>query len=288
MSQEKGKSGRRTAAWISFALLAGICLGSYDTASTATSLAVAEPLPPAVETPKIDCEWRPRALPLVNVQVQRPPVPQLPPVEKVLLKNGAVMHSLTSLGPRLHVLLEQHPVEEIRREFGPLVVSGKLLVDYQASPKSYAEIRLFPASVKTRAGKRLGESGLVPVLMVNPSWLGGLQTEQQILSAQLVLLHEYQHYKESQLGNVPTAASSEADRCRHTWQAESSAYAVQCRTANQWGKFDFLGDLCAFVDTPQWSQIMLLHMRNNNSRQMQERCLQDWATLAGHPSPTCF
>lgn len=76
--------------------------------------------------------------------------------------------------------------------------------------------------------------------------------------------------------------------CHHMWNAESDAYARECRVANEWG-YPMMDKFCLYVDTEDWNHALFtaLHRTRPNPN-LSRACLRIHAEMAGHPHPEIF
>jgi hypothetical protein len=220
--------------------------------------------------------------------VELPPVAALPPVIDE-----------SSLDQRLGLLLKTHPVDEIRLKFEPLLASGAINLTYETSPNALAQMGVVRKTDIASTNRELSKDSDVFVAFgINPLGLTRLTTENDIRLMQIGILHEFEHYKQYK-------ASSGKDRiiwelglnaelppditqregCSKMWRDESEAYAVGCRAANTWD-IKLPNDICAYVDTPQWNQVMF-HIFYDHAGG-QTPCARTIAELAGHPYPEEF
>lgn len=231
--------------------------------------------------------------------VDLPPVPVLPPVRYLQQPDGQSVFDGMSLNERVLALLSTHPTDDVRLKFEPLVSSGEISLNYQANPDNNAEFRIVRRMEISDASFNLPEGqNIFVVLVVNPLWLAEMQSEEDIRLAQLTFLHEYQHYEQYRASDgkdrilwelgpkskLPPEVT-QRESCDRTWRNENDAFAGECRASNAWG-IKQSGDFCAFVDTPQWNQVVLHILFQRKSAL--PHCGRTWAELAGHPYPEGF
>ncbi len=234
----------------------------------------------------------------VAIATNRPEVQKLPPVihdgHNSIFKGWDPI----SLSLRVEALILQHPHPDIRVDLLRVLEKREIILNYQTRPEIAAIFQII------RGDELVGDSVEFPtknenlVLSLNPTWLAGLQTNDQIIDAMLLMYHEFQHYKQWIHGDADyrklarmrrdfergLTTVTQAFACTHMWHDESPAYAAQCRLANAWG-VSFAGMLCQYVDSPLWLHALFTTFGSTNIFQP---CLRTFAELAGHPNPSKF
>lgn len=232
--------------------------------------------------------------------VNRPSAPMLPPA----IRDGRIPAfkgwEPNSLSLRIKALSESHPHPEINKEFNDLVVAGVISLNFQTTSEMAAMFQVIPEHMVNRSVSTAKPKPEHLLLSIDPDWLGTLQGEDEILTAMLLLYHEFQHYKQWRDGDERTRLMfrlrndegaqdklgvTQADACADMWRQETPAYAAQCRLANAWG-FPYGGDLCKHVDSPTWSHAIFSAM--GSEEPYRTYCLRVFAELAGHPNPNQF
>jgi len=227
-----------------------------------------------------------------------PTVPVLPAVKYVRGPDGKMHMEGNSLSERLRVMVQQHSVEEIRADLNRLVEAGEITINFQVEDHLSARMDFLPRDMIEWSEQKIEGSGLVPTLRINPNWLAGLDTPEEVVEGQLVIYHEFQHYKDytNSTGEerrvleayfARDSSMPQAEVCRTMWHRESSAYAAECRIANAWGATMF-GEFCLHVDAPTWNQAMFHALYRGHDQAMIDMCAHTWAVEAGHPYPEEF
>ncbi len=237
--------------------------------------------------------WPLPPLPRISVHKEPPTAPRLP---YVIQRQDKFMWSVSE---RLRLLVQQHPVLEIREDFDRLIADGSIALEFIHNRNgANAEFSVVPidnivsySDIEIPADRKVQ-----PVLSLDITWISTIKQE-DALFAQLVVYHEYQHYKQWSASvdldrkhwektEVPERTQESA--CAHMWQAESDAYAAECRIAWDWGMPFMLGNLCAYVDTQAWDQALFHDLYNGSSSRAKTSCGKVWATLARHPYPEVY
>lgn len=229
-----------------------------------------------------------------------PMVPQLPPAVRDGRIKGFRGWDPISLSLRVKALSLNHPHPDIREDFFRRVEAGEISLNFQTPNEVNMLFQVVPASEIDHRYTDAAPRSDYLALSINPDWMGQLQGDHHILTAMLVLYHEYQHFKEWRDGDEATRAKmrlrrdikeqdkqgiTQADACRDMWNEEFKAYAEQCRLANKWG-FAYGGQLCRYVDSPIWPHAMFTVL--GSTELYRQACLRTFADLAGHPYPEQF
>ncbi|MDP2933956.1 MAG: hypothetical protein Q8N81_07585, partial [bacterium] len=136
-------------------------------------------------------DWPLPPAPPSTVEVRRPSVPtELPPVRII---GGQL--SEDDLRKRLGVLLNQHPIQEIRSNLDNLLRTDAVGLIWSKKPPEGVFLVLRPSALVSIPQGFKGENS-IPAFQIDANWLARLAGEEAILEAMLLLFHEYQHYKD--------------------------------------------------------------------------------------------
>ena len=236
----------------------------------------------------------------ISYNGQMPEPPTLPPIRYVTAQGQRKMTG-ESLSERLFVLVDGHPVEEIRTDMNALINTGQIMLSWQAEKGLSARfLTITPQNVAWMQRKQKIASEQ-PVLMINPDWLASLSTEKDVFSALLVVYHEFQHYKQwltappkdrlimlsgTTGGIADKYGLTQEDACNHMWRAEREAYALECELALSWNHKDAVvfGEFCDYVGTSEWDHALFMVLYGSGPL-YREQCGRTIGKLAGHPYP---
>jgi len=175
---------------------------------------------------------------------------------------------------RVHDLIKTHPIEEIRTMFFTKILNGNVCLGQRIYGEDDALFKPIPAI-----------SNYVPFLFVRDSILS---TRREWL-AQLVIYHEYVHYKhwlEGRLGNdtmeqekIEVVSHEERmDHCKKIWYTEFEAYQKECVLAWELGTAARL----AFCSIDQNSHTFpLIEKHIVDTHRWSETCANVWHGLVG-------
>lgn len=182
---------------------------------------------------------------------------------------------------RAELLLEQHPVAEVRQDFNRLAnMAGRKFRVVIARQLNYG---LFKAGFALESGRFSSPS---PTIAYDGSWLMQIAGPEDVLQGWLATEHELQHWKQWAEEEYPAEAylpgEVPRENCAWVWKGELAAYTAQCRRANSWGAFEEY-PLCGWVENEADFRHALfeLILRHDSSR---AQCHEIWAQLAGHPA----
>jgi|GEM_PF-6210808 len=143
-------------------------------------------------------------------------------------------------------LIVTHPDEEVRTDLYRLIATGHLWISHTARGHA-AAFSLVPAS--QIPGVRFpSDITHVPFLNLAPDFDDYYRTSGGVASAQLVIFHEYVHYKQWRDGLLPedtfflqpVSAQDLEETCTKKWHAEVDAYHKECEFAREIGLSDRL------------------------------------------------
>ncbi len=136
-----------------------------------------------------------------------------------------------------------------------------------------------------------------PRIMINLDFITQVNQADDLRYLEVVLDHEYQHYKQYQettnetlrrtfLAAMPARGQTRSERvCTFLWQNEYEAYRHSSEKAVSWG---VRNDLSVRVGDPRsFAQFVFITAGQNAMMNFPE-CLPVWAGLAGHPHPEAF
>ena len=140
--------------------------------------------------------------------------------------------------------LQSHPDIEVRAELTRLISTGEVyLVQGTFGGDNVAEFSLLPRRL-IKDGNLPMEPALVPTLLINGEIYRWLETPAHRVAAQVVLHHEFVHYKQWRDKVFPEyaftlqpvrSADDLQDRCTKKWHAERDAYHQGCEFARAIG-----------------------------------------------------
>ncbi len=179
--------------------------------------------------------------------------------------NASTDNFLT-LNRYLERLIATHPKKEISIEFYQLIERGEIMTSWTSS--NDAQFQLVPRQmikVNTRSS-----NALIPVLFIDPQIL----REQPTRNAQLVIYHEYTHYRQWKDGLLPqstfvlrTVESLSPEEftktCKEKWYAEEHAYQRECELAIELGWTDTM-PLCKELSMPAFKNSLLRSLINGD------------------------
>ena len=221
----------------------------------------------------------------------------MPPVQFVLMQDGMLAKDSFSLRERIRLLIQEHPIDEIRNDLNRMIENGEILLNFQVEENSSAQYKVVTKNQITWSSHTIdSEDEYFLTLTVNPDWLAMLGSSRTVVEGLLVIYHEYQHHKQYIASNPedrkvweeshrPNTEITQERACDLMWRAEKEAYAAECRIANAWG-VKMSSDLCMYVDTGLWKQAMFNLMQKEIT--MFPICDRVFATNAGHPHPKLF
>jgi hypothetical protein len=145
-------------------------------------------------------------------------------------------------GSALRNLIESHPSVEVSHDLDSLIINKVIWLAFQP----LAEINAYGQNaIASFALVRVDEKKIVPVLMIDPETL--MDPYAPVEYQQLVIFHEYQHYKQWQTKKYPerlfmawgpTEVLTRAEAIGF-YQSEVEAYEAECELAGflDWGRY---------------------------------------------------
>jgi len=185
------------------------------------------------------------------------------------------VHITQSSDDVLKEFFQTHPDEEVRTHLTELIVKGTIMLGWKNLGASAAF-----TIVQDNQGK------LTPVLALTPE----LFIPKNRARSQLVILHEYEHYKQWRDGTVPESTfllrrvpeGDSTQLCNEKWHAERLAYHKECEFGHRHGLLDQLDQreglsyLCRATEQmfePTLKRLMML------GDPMKGVCSQAWGAI---------
>lgn len=205
----------------------------------------------------------------------------LPPVEYIHDRPTA-----DSLSWRVAALIRSNPDQEFAREMEEAVISGKIAITWlqgrsNMAARFYVVEPTIDASVHVLSAPNTEVPDLIPVIEVSVHNIINMNTRKDAVFMQLVLQHEFEHYKqwlaedaEHKLMSLKLnqqlmpPAMEEAtgiprrEVCAHMIESEVRAYTVECTSvlARQTPRH-LLPEICEGAGTPQYAPFIEATMR---------------------------
>lgn len=222
----------------------------------------------------------PQPAPRVRMQSDTELGIELPPVR---FHEG--LPTMDSLSWRVAALVRSNPDQEFARAMDSAIVSGELTITWGNLPHSSASFMVLePASdpsVRVLDTQLSAAPVYMPAIMVGVDYIVNLNTRSDVVFMQLVLQHEYQHYRQwrdadaqrklmslklnMQLPPDVMEATTGIPRhevCQHMVESEVEAYTLECTSvlARQTPRH-LLPEICHSVDSPHYAAFIEANMR---------------------------
>lgn len=206
---------------------------------------------------------------------------ELPPVE---YQQGRP--TMQSLSWRVAALVQSNPDQEFAREMDSAIVNGELTITWGTDPGAAATFTVLEPALDPSVRVLSTPSGeeadaLMPAVMVSLELIMNINTREDVVFMQLVLQHEYEHYKQwlradaqrklmsLKLNKRLTPDAMEAltgiprnEVCAHMLESEVHAYTVECTSvlARQTPPH-LLPEICEGVGTPRYAPFIEANLR---------------------------
>ncbi|OGL63429.1 hypothetical protein A2839_01345 [Candidatus Uhrbacteria bacterium RIFCSPHIGHO2_01_FULL_47_10] len=167
----------------------------------------------------------------------------------------------------LRDLLFHHPTRAVAETFAPKVASGEVALMEGKVPGASGAFMLWPA--EKLSPSHAGATGWKSVFFIDPMII---EDATQLVRNQLVIFHEYIHYRQAMSGKIapetfyPMYLKEHPDQrayiCEQKWYAEVEAYQKECELAGLM-KTSAADQFCKDFGTPKFerslTQLMMLH-----------------------------
>lgn len=186
-------------------------------------------------------------------------------------------------------LIRSHPMREVREDFYQEILCGR--AQYTT-----------PIRINTDAGFATIEG--FPTIAISPHLLIVLEgKDDNVKWAWLMIFHEYVHYTQWKRSPEKAKAQfelnfedSSQELCRVRWEGELEAYQKSADFALTLGEFqtsdpvvneDLVSMIRSSLDPAAFKQWLFFHQARI-AENAAPQCMQEYATLAGHPHPEAF
>lgn len=207
-----------------------------------------------------------------------PPMIADVPVRDVDDHHGSL--AFIELTERVNFLVDYNLDDKVRLDMRTDLNTRGLVQLFRHQEGQLAVFAYLPPSQQISGA---GSASCYPVMIIDPEYVAGLKTRDEILQGMLVLRHEYHHRRQQGVRFGLNARCPERPpSCELFWKDEEDAYWADCKFAQQWGLPSATSPLCRTLPQLQdFRKVLHGHLMLNPYNQGRTECHSIWRKMAG-------